>query len=562
MTTVADPMPRNRRVPLWRLASMRQPVLLAVIVFAAAFTLYLPALGNEFAYDDVPIIQLDERVHEFDVRAILTEGYWDDTRSALYRPLTTLTYAVDWQVSGGSPAWFHFVNGLWHAAVSTLLFQLLIALAVAPLAAFGAAIVFAVHPVHVEAVANTVGRAELMAAAFTLVAALLWARPPRVARSIRGGVALVAVFTLALLSKESAVVLPGLLVVVDIALGRLRRQRLRAWLFSRRAPIMLLGACLFLFFVLRVGLIGALTPTNLDPSLEVLASPSARFYTALQAWPEYVRLLFYPRVLLADYGPRILMPAVSVHAGVFLGASVLALAISGAVLAWLRGQRMLLASLLWFLVAVMPVSNLIVRIGVLVAERTLYLPSVALSLAIAAAVGPLQRRLPRSLALAAPLAVCVLVALFAARTLVRIPEWRTTHTIFEALRRDRPDSFRGAWHFARVAVAQDRREEALRLHSEALELWPYRRKLVQEAALYAGGLGLAERARNLTTFALDRWPDDLPLRRLHAGLLLDGGDTLNARRHIMDGLRWHPDDELLLRMLDAAQPEPPPAPGS
>jgi hypothetical protein len=530
-------------------AGSRAPVtrefLLAALVFTAALVVYLPSLGNDFAYDDVPIIVLDERVREFDLRGILTEGYWQDTQTALYRPLATVSYAIDWRLTDGSAGWFHFVNGLWHAVVALLVLLLLRALRAPPGAAVIGAMVFAVHPVHVEAVANT-------AAACTLSAALLWAARPRTVRHARGLTALAILFALALLSKESAVVLPGLLLLVDVALGRLRPSRMAVWLRCRRTPLLLLSTVLVLFFVLRMGLIGALAPANLDPNLEVLTSPVHRIYTALQAWPQYARLLFYPRVLLADYGPRILLPAVSIQPVVVLGAGLLALCLIGGVVAWIHGRRLTAAALLWFFVSLFPASNLIVPIGVVVAERTLYLPSVALSMGIAALGTVVRRPLPRPVVAGLAALVGAVLLLLAGRTVVRIPEWETTHTIFSALRRDRPDSFRAAWHFARVAVARGEPVEALALHAEAINLWPYRRKLIQEAAAYASQQGEIERAQQLTGFALGRWPDDLPLRHLHAGILLDRGDTVNALLYIEDGLRRYPADGLLLRMLHAA----------
>src|SRR4029077_16231536 len=83
----------------------------------------------------------------------------------LYRPLPVATFALDWQVGG--PAWFHFVNALWHA-LSTGLVVLLAARWANLRAALLAGLVFAVHPVHVEAVANIVSRSGLMATAFPL----------------------------------------------------------------------------------------------------------------------------------------------------------------------------------------------------------------------------------------------------------------------------------------------------------------------------------------------------------------------------------------------------------
>src|SRR2546422_8401771 len=99
---------------------------------------------------------------------VCSSDLWPDAfGGGLYRPLTIASYAVDWQL--GAAAWFHGVNLLWHAATSVAV-TLLARRWSGDRAALVAGLIFAVHPVHVEAVADIVGRAELMAALFALLA--------------------------------------------------------------------------------------------------------------------------------------------------------------------------------------------------------------------------------------------------------------------------------------------------------------------------------------------------------------------------------------------------------
>src|SRR4029077_15573998 len=94
--------------------------------------------------------------------------YWPaQMGGGLYRPLTIATYVLDWRT--GAVAWFHAVNLLWHAGASAALAMLARRLS-GERAAWVAGLLLAVHPVHVEAVANIVGRAELMAGLFAIVA--------------------------------------------------------------------------------------------------------------------------------------------------------------------------------------------------------------------------------------------------------------------------------------------------------------------------------------------------------------------------------------------------------
>src|SRR2546428_3652082 len=125
----------------------------------------LGVLWTGFALDDLTIIVANPLVHSLSgVGAVVAAPYFPANLDAsVYRPLTIATYALDWSV--GSTVWFHAVNLMWHAGASVLV-ALLARRWAGDAAALVAGMVFAVHPVHVEAVAHVGGRDELMAAAF------------------------------------------------------------------------------------------------------------------------------------------------------------------------------------------------------------------------------------------------------------------------------------------------------------------------------------------------------------------------------------------------------------
>jgi hypothetical protein len=525
-----------------------RPLQAAVIVFTVALALYLPALSNGFAYDDVAIIQRDARVHSLaGIPAFFTQGYWADAELALYRPVTTLSFAVDWTISGGNPAWFLFTNALWNAVACVLVLMFLMRFA-SLTAALAGALLFAVHPVHVEAVANVVGRAEVIAAVFMLGALLLWpaADEPRPMRRL----AMVGVlFMLALLTKESAIMLPALLVLVDAGRGELTPACVRDWWRRRVGGVSMLAGITLAYLGVRALVLGGIAPTRVDAALEV-TSGADRFLTALQAWPVYLRLLVFPRVLLADYGPRILMPAAGLTPGVVVGGLILIVLLLGGTALWLRGRGPAALALLWLPIALLPVSNLIIPIGIIVAERTLYLPS----LAVAVTASILAGRLAQSSTLRAAAGtglLALVIALFAARTLIRIPDWRSTDSIFAALLRDRPDSFRAHWHHARLDAVAGRHEAALERYVHALDLWPYRPRLVIETTRAAVRAGNLIYARDMARFAYGRWPDNVDAAHLYTAATLDLGDTIAARRIVADALQRFPGDSLLIRIQNA-----------
>jgi hypothetical protein len=522
----------------------------AFVAAVVALLVYLRALGNGFAYDDAAIILRDARIHSLGyVGMIFRTGYWADASYALYRPFTTLSFAIDWSLAPGSGAWFHLTNALGHSVASALA-VLLLARFFTPAAALLGGLVFASHPVHVEAVANVVGRADVFAAVFSLGACAIWSLETTVQRwRILRVAAVAALYTSALLTKESAVMLPALLLLTDVARGALKPGETVDYL-RRNADAFAVFLLVFTgWMALRLAVLGSWAPTRLDPTLDVATTPLARTLTALQAWPVYLQLLAYPATLLADYGPRILMPVDRFTLEVVEGALLLAACLVGGLAAYARGHGRTALALLWFPFAMLPVSNLIIPIGVLVAERTLYLASFAICVGLAGvaawAIRFAKRPIMRGALLTAAGAALVLLT---SRTVLRVPEWESTERIMGALLRDRPDAFRGQWHFARLAAANGDTAQALARYDAALRLWPYRQSMTIEAAGLAAASGRTRMAYDIASFAARKWPDDIGAQRLLAGAALDLADTVTARRAMRKGLKLDPHDDLLRRM--------------
>lgn len=518
----------------------------AIVTAVAALLVYAGALGNEFAFDDVAVIPGDPRIVNARIMELFTRPYWINTALGLYRPFTSLTFALDWFASGGSAAWFHFTNIVWHILASVLAYALLSKF-FRPVAALAGGLIFALHPVHVEAVANVVGRSELMAATFYFAACLAWST--RALSSLTRALLAALCFTFALFAKESAITLPAVLLLIDAVQSDSRLTNLwRRW--PEYVPLVLVA---IVFVVIRWNVVGGIGPASVDPSLDLATTMPLRLLTALQAWPVYVKLLFFPRTLLADYGPRILMPLTGWTPMATIGLTIVVASLIGSVVALVRGERLWALGLLWFPITILPVSNFFFPIGVVVAERTLYLPSFPLCIAAAALVSHpavITYRHTRFVAAA-------VMILLAARTMVRVPEWKTTDTVMAAVMRDRPDAFRAHWYNARTARTAADVNGALAHYDRALRLWPYREGLVHEAALYASSQGRAVWAQELAERGVQRWPGNVVLQRMYAGYALDRGDTATARRALARALQLHPGDTLLNQMWRSITPVQP-----
>jgi len=383
-------------------------------------------MRNEFVADDQWVVAHRQVLeHPPSVGAVLTEPYWPASfGGVMWRPAVISSFALDYRVSS-SPHWFHVINVLW-AAIATALFTLLACDLAGPVVGLIAGLLFAVHPVHVEAVANVVGRAELMAAAgyaAALVCAIRAGRKP----TYLAGVAAGAAFAIA--SKEIAVTLPAAAFLVLA-----RRADLRiAWRAAVAATVPIVA-----YFIVQ-GFVGIRTfyAGGLAVGLEHVGF-LARSWAMVRLSLEWWRLFLFPAHLSADYSPGELTVATGFTVWHLLGLLVW---IAVGVLAW-RTRRTIpgiAIGLAWMVITISPVANIVFSTEFLIAERTLYLASFGIVFALACAVAAI--RSPK-LRLAA---VAVAALAGAARTIIRIPAWHDDETHYQALKREAPRSYRTLW---------------------------------------------------------------------------------------------------------------------
>ena len=413
------------------------------------------AVGNGFVNDDAVAIAANTRAHDpGDLGTIFSSSYWTNT---LYRPITVTAFALLWRVGDGSP-WPYFVANLALTfGVCFLLYTMLARLGASRVAALLAALIFAVHPVHVEVVANGVGIAELLSTTFLLIGAVLTLRRPW----RRGTPMLLGVCgLLSFLSKESGITSLALIPLVWFASppaeGTVPRQ-------TRREAVLLLALFLVAGLAVRTTVLGGLSgeaPVRALADLNTLA----RARTVLGVIPEWARLLIWPAMLQADYGPPQIPIGGSFGWRHALGMGILVGWGAALIVAVRRGARMVAAGLVWIPVALSPVSNLLFPTGILLAERTLFLPSVGVALIIAGLVDALPRR-GLTIGVAA-----VLITLGGLRSHSRVGVWRDQETFFHQIVIDGARSYR-SWYIAGLYARQTgRNDEARRLFAESWRL--------------------------------------------------------------------------------------------
>ncbi len=496
------------------------PRILAAGLFLFSAALYLNTLGHGFVFDDGALILQNAAVTEFRWSQMFGTGS--------YRPVRTLTYAVNYALGGENPFGYHLFNLLLHALNAVLLLRLLWLWTGASAAALAGALVFAVHPVQTAAVAYVSGRKDLLATGFLLGALALYTHYRRHGgfRILAGSLALAA---LAMLSKEVALVFPGLLLLVEAFV--LAPERDPA--FRTR----LLGA--FKRIPLAVGAAGLLAAAGLAHALFISRAtrmsgfwggdPGANFGTSLKLFAHYLKLVFWPHPLIADYTGQVFPlstglaePATLLGGVILLGFLLLAI--------WQSGRRPLVSlGMFWFLLSLLPVLQLI-PFHELAADHFLYLPMAGTALAVAhffPAWAPSIGR-PTWGALAGLVLIC------SGLTLQRNEDWKDAQTLWEATYAKAPRSYRANTNLARIYFqSPELRPKALEMTRTALELAPD--DPVAGANLGAMQFFLAQEAFN-------------------RGELASAQDLVqSAREHLESARRKRPRDGSILSNLGSAE---------
>ena len=350
--------------PAPRTCAFRVSWLAVLLIVIVAFLIYAPVLRGPFIWDDELLIQNNLHVTS---PGQVGRLFSDDVeasggkKGALYRPLTMLTFALDYSLWRLNPVGYHVVNVFWHVAASLAFFYLAFLLFGSVVPAFIASLLFAVHPVHTEAVSYISGRSDPVSVFLLLSVLIVILRQPFSRRANLAAV--IVLYAACLLSRESGLVLPGLVLLYYGAFGKKIDRLSFGGLLAVAAA----------YGVMRVTALSFLLPHASGHGS--LASRLPGFFVAFL---HYLRLLVWPADLHMEYGTvffRLSDPQAVAGLLLFLAACGLL------AYAW-RRSRLVAFGLGWFLVGLLPFSNLF-PVNAYMAEHWLYLPSLGVFLAAA-----------------------------------------------------------------------------------------------------------------------------------------------------------------------------------
>jgi len=416
---------------------------------------------------------------------LFRSDYWEpEAKIGLYRPLVMSTYALNYGLGQRDPWGYHLANIVLHAFVCLLVLALYRRLVEDSLVSVAAAFLFAALAIHTEVVANVVGRAEIIWALFFLLSFLAYDSSRRAGGRCRVGLyagSLIA-YLAALLSKESAITLVGVIVLHDLLHqnggSESLVRRTRSLVVDRWRAYSGFAVVTLLYLAIRISSLGwgraTPSPPALDNPLLTLDFPW-RVLTALQVGFRYLWLQLFPLVLSYDYSYDQIPLLISLGDPL----SWLVLGLSGAALGLLiwswRCSKLLFLAAGFYLVTFSPVSNLFVAIGTIMGERLVYVPSIAFSLALVLLLRGLCSRVPWAPGTGRAVFVVLLasiVGLHSVRTLVRIPDWRSEERLYLHDVQLVPKSAKALNNAGMVLQNMGRHREALEALDRAAEIDP------------------------------------------------------------------------------------------
>lgn len=375
-----------------------------IVILLAA--LYGATLNHGFVWDDTfiivnnPLLEKLSNIPQF----FLSEDTIEDS-TGYYRPVTYISFALDRAIWGVNPAGFHFTNLVLHILVVLLFYAVTAALFKKERLAFVAALIFALHPIAGETV-NFLsgGRNTLLSACFALLSLLFYIK--------KNQIPAVVCFTVAIFSKEFALLLPMIFLMYDC---RIQREKIR---FSRYIPYTI--------------------PVAIYLILRSFAVQKANFLAEIS----FSNIITAP-YLVVRYALNMIVPVqlkvlYTVQSDMVIGilCSVVVVVMMGAIYIF-RKHDELLFSACWLFLFLLPVINIIpLHTTTMMADRYAYFSLMGFALFLAVVICKLNGR-------AVTVGIVTLCTLYSFIDFSRNSIWKNEIEFFTRMTKDAPDTFVG-----------------------------------------------------------------------------------------------------------------------
>ncbi len=389
-------------------------IAVAAILFAGAAA-YVNSLLNPFIWDDIALIVRNFHIGDLGYvpRLFLEGSYHQEITGNFYRPLLMASFALDFRYWALEPFGYHLFNLFLHLSNALLVYCLVWLLSKKKTVPFLAALLFAVHPVHTEAVTYISGRGDPLAAFFSLLSLLCFIKftGQEGARKAAFYTVSVVFFAMAAFAKESALALPAFFVLYSACFTEGKPRQ------SAAVPYIPFLAVMAIFLYIRHL---ALAGIGDDGSYIGTIPLSYRLLTAPAVIIEYIKILVVPAGLHMERMDFLYNFVVSVKDPRFLAPSVLLISSTLALAFWRNRPKMLFFGAAWFFIGLLPFLN-IIPINAFVAEHWLYFPSIGFFIAVSVLLDRLTQF--RSIRLCVKAFILVLVLMLSALTIKQNHIW-------------------------------------------------------------------------------------------------------------------------------------------
>lgn len=455
-------------------------ILLLVLV---GFTLYVNSFQNQMFWDDDDFILNNKFVHEWRYApkyfsenliagAGLLSNYW--------RPMLLSVFSLEWHLWSDWPAGYHLVNTLFHVANAVLLFFIVLCILKFAAKPSGlksswlaglVSLLFLVHPLQTEAVTYVSGLGDSLSVFFIFLGMLCYLKF-RISKkaALRSWLYFASLFmyALALMSKEAAIIMPFLILLVDFFFFNFsqaklfQKQRLKK-ILKAVWPFFAL-ACLYV--LLRATALNFINTFNLyNEETLFTANFHVRLFTFFKILLVYVGLLFWPMNLHME---RTVTIAVSFFSWPVISGCLIFLGLMFLAVKQARKWPMVSFGVLWFFIGLAPVSNLLVPINGLLYEHWLYLPMIGVFLALLWFVIKIAARYKLQKVLLV-IAIALLL-FFSVLTVNRNQDWRSPISFYQQTLKYAPNSYRVLNNLGMAFAKQGDLKTAEKMYRQAINL--------------------------------------------------------------------------------------------
>ncbi|MFZ1702953.1 MAG: hypothetical protein WAT79_01330 [Saprospiraceae bacterium] len=429
-------------IPFYVEGFWKKNYLLAIALFAITFLLYFQSIPYGYVLDDLIVIEENNFTKKgfSGIKDLMTTesmtGYFGEQKNLVqgnrYRPLSLVTFAMEYEYHQAlQPDTSHFINILLYALTGILLFMVLHLLF--PTAGrsiwlgipFIASLIFLIHPIHVEAVANIKGRDEIMALLFSLVAlygGLRFMDNQQKKWSVFAGIMLF----LGLMSKENAITF---LAVIPFTVYFFSKNTMRG---LGSLMVMLIGFTIAYLWI-RFSFSGV--PKLTEVSKDIMNNPflgmtsAEKFSTIFYTFGKYIQLLFFPHPLTHDYYPYAI-PKVNFSSIYAVGSMFLYGYMAYYMVKNFAKKTIPAYSILYYFITLSIVSNIVINLGTFMNDRFIFMASIGFCLFLAYI---LLEKLPSLHAKYGKITgwslLLVFVLFYSYKTYSRIPDWQNALTL-------------------------------------------------------------------------------------------------------------------------------------